>query len=121
MKTISGLLIFRFDSNMFFANSNHFKEALQARIGAEKEKVKQVLVDAETINLVDSTATDVLLDLRTNFEKKGITLAFACIHDAVRNKMLQAGVVDAVGNDYFYDSLWEGVDAFERLNQENKK
>ena len=111
-ETISGLLIFRFNSSLFFANSNHFDKALQVRLASTEGPVSQILFDAETISLMDSTATDMLLELQKNMTNKGITLAFACVHDAVKEKMQLAGVVDAVGSNNFYDSILEGVEAF---------
>ena len=85
---------------------------MQVRLTATEEPVSQILFDAETINLMDSTATDMLLELQKNMTNKGITLAFACVHDAVKEKMQLAGVVDAVGSNNFYDSILDGVEAF---------
>ena len=116
-----GLLIFRFDSSLFFASANHFGEALQARLAAAAEPVRQVLIDAETINLMDTTGAEMLRELQTSLDKKGITLAFARLRDPVKDKMVLAGVVDAVGADHFYDTVLEGVEAFGPTNRETTK
>ena len=121
LETIPGLLIFRFDSSLFFASANHFDEALHARIAEAAEPLSQVLLDAETINLMDSTATEMLLELQTELKQKGITLAFARVHDKVKDKMVLSGVADAVGTEHFYNTLQEGVEAFENNNQESMK
>lgn len=121
LETIPGLLIFRFDSSLFFASANHFDEALHTRIAEAAEPVSQVLLDAETINLMDSTATDMLLELQTELKQKDITLAFARVHDKVKDKMVLSGVADAFGTDHFYNTLQEGVAAFENNNQESMK
>lgn len=118
LETIPGLLIFRFDSSLFFASSNHFNEALKASIADSEGPVSQILIDAETFNIMDSTAAEMLLDLKSELHKNGMNLAFACVHDAVKDKMQISGVVDAVGSNYFYNSLTEGVKAFESNNQE---
>jgi len=121
LETTPGLLIFRFDSSLFFASANHFSEALQARIAEAAEPIRQVLVDAETINLLDSTATEMLLELQTNLDKEGITLAFARVHDRVKDRMARTGVVAAVGDDRFFDTLLEATEAFVNTNQETAK
>ncbi len=121
LETTPGLLIFRFNSSLFFASANHFAEALQARIAAAAEPVRQVLLDAESINLLDSTAAEILLEQQTSLEKKGIILAFARVRDEVKEKMALAGVVDAAGADHFYDTVLEGAEAFGNTNQETTK
>jgi MFS superfamily sulfate permease-like transporter len=121
LETTPGLLIFRFDSSLFFASANHFVEALQARLAAATEPVRQVLLDAETINLLDTTAAEMLLELQTSLDKQGITLAFARVHDPVKDKMALTGVVDAVGADRFFDTVMEGVEAFGNSKQETTK
>lgn len=120
LETFPGLLIFRFDAGLFFANVNYFAEALQARLAAAGEPVRRVLIDAETINLMDSTAAEKLLDLRTSLDQKGISLAFAQVRDPVRDKMALAGLVDAVGTDRFFETLSDGVAAFQSSNREKQ-
>ncbi len=80
-----------------------------------------MLVDAETVNLLDTTAAEMLLETETSLDKKGIKLAFARVRDPVKDKMALAGVVDAIGADYFYDTVLEGVEAFGNTGQEVAK
>jgi len=125
LETTPGLLVFRFDSSLFFASANHFSEALKARLATVSESgtepISEVLVDAETINLLDTTAAEMLLDVQTDLKKQGITLAFARVRDPVVEKMASTGVVDAVGADHFHDTVMEGVEAFNKTNQETTK
>ena len=114
-------MIFRFDSSLFFASANHFGEDLQTYLAKAAETVHQVLIDAETINLLDTTAAEILLELQTSLDKQGITLAFARVHDPVKDKMALTGVVDAVGVDRFFDTVMEGVEAFGNSKQETTK
>jgi len=112
LELIPGLLIFRFDSNLFFASANNFSYALYAHINSEKTPVVQVLVDAEGFNVVDSTAIEMLLEMQKNLSQKGIILTFARLHEEIKDKLVIAGVVDAIGKDYFYDTIQEGTEAF---------
>ncbi len=121
LQTTPGLLVFRFDSSLFFASANHFEAALQARISAAEEPVRQVLIDAESVNLMDSTATDMLLKLQVALQKKSIVLSFTRVRDPIKDRMALAGVVDAVGDNHFYDTVIEGVEAFGNSEQEKTK
>jgi len=121
LETIPGQLVFRFDASLFFASANHFEEALMARINSAEEPVREVLIDAETINLIDSTATEMLVKLQSDLKTKGIALAFSRVRDPVKDKMGLAGVVDVVGAEHFYDTLIEGVEAYANKDKENTK
>ncbi len=74
--------------------------------------VSEVLIDAEGINLIDTTGAEMLLELQKELSRKNITLSFARVHDAVKDRMQTTGVVDLVGSDQFYETLQEGMDAF---------
>ena len=110
--TIPGLLIFRFDSNLFFASASHFHNTLQSLITQSATPVSSVLIDAEGINVIDTTGTEMLLELQKELSRKGITLAFARVHDSVKDRMRATGVVDLIGSDHFYKTLQEGVNTF---------
>ena len=114
LKTVPGLLIFRYDSNLFFASANNFHNTLLAHIAWSKEPVSEVLIDAEGVNTIDTTGTEMLLDLQKHLSRKGIALSFARVHDLVKDRMELTGVVDAVGSGHFYETLQEGMDSFIR-------
>ncbi len=109
---IPGLLIFRFDSSLFFASARNFRNALESQLENSAIPVTRVLVDAEGINGIDSSSTDMLLELLDTLQVRNIDLAFARVHDAVKSKMALAGIVDKVGEALFFDTLQEGADAF---------
>ena len=111
-ETVPGLLIFRFDAPIIFSNSTVFTNELQRYIEAAETKVKQVLVNAETMNNIDTTGTDQLIALRENLEKDGIQLCFAKVKDRVREMMRLSGAEEAIGLENFYASVSEGVRAF---------
>ena len=111
-ETFPGLLIFRFTSGLYFANSNHFSDELKRHIAAADQPVRSVLIDAETINLIDTTSTDMLLKLHGDLKRQGVSLGFSRVRDAIRDRMQVAGVVDAIGADHFYETITDGVDAF---------
>ncbi len=111
-KTLPGLLLFRFDSILFFANANHFADTLKSAVSAAEVPVKAVLVDAETVSAIDTTACEALVKLQSELAGQGIALAFARVRDPVRDVMQRSGVEAAVGAERFYERITDGVRAF---------
>jgi high affinity sulfate transporter 1 len=111
-ETVPGLLIFRFDSPLIFTNSTCFTNEIQRYIEAEETTVQEVLVNAETMNNIDTTGTHQLIKLHEELEEDGIQLAFAKVKDPVREMMLLSGAEEAIGSDNFYGSVNDGVRAF---------
>ena len=82
-RTIPGLLLYRFESNLLFFNVDFFKERLMAAIARETEPVHWVVVDASPVNVVDITALHKLLDLRQELAERGIELRFARVKQSL--------------------------------------
>ena len=118
-ETVPGLLIFRFDSPLIFTNSTCFANEVQRYIEAAETTVQEVLVNAETMNNMDTTGADQLVTLREELERDGIKLAFSKVKDPVREMMRRTGAEEAIGKENFYGSVDEGVRAF--LNRENNE
>jgi anti-anti-sigma regulatory factor len=89
-------------------------EALKAELAARGPSVKHVLVDAESVNLIDTTACDALLSIVKELQSRGITLAFARVRDEVRERMRLSGIESVVGADHFYQRLTDGPHAWQR-------
>jgi len=120
-ETLPGLLLFRFDSPIFFANANHFAEVLERAIADAEGPVKAVLVDAEPANLIDSTSCEMLVKLHSELAGKGIVLAFARVRDPVRDMLRRAGVEATVGADRFFDRITDGVQAYSTATSEQEQ
>ena len=113
-KTIPGLLIFRLDGDLFFANASYCAEQVKRAIREAAKPVQEVLMDYETINLVDTTAADTIVKLQAELAGEGITLCLARVRDSVREMLRRMGVEAAIGTDHIYDSISQGVQAFSR-------
>jgi high affinity sulfate transporter 1 len=111
-ETVPGLLIFRFDSVLFFSNADYFTDEVQKYIDRAKVPVQQVLVNSETINDLDTTGTDRLIKLHEDLKRDNIQLAFAEVKDPVREMMRLSGAEEAIGEENFYSSVSAGVRAF---------
>jgi high affinity sulfate transporter 1 len=111
-QTVPGLLIFRFDSALFFSSAEYFETEVLRHVAAAKEPVQRVLVAGETLNDIDTTGVDQLIKLHGDLERDGIELTFTEVRDPVRDMMRVAGAEEAIGAENFYASVDEGVRAF---------
>jgi SulP family sulfate permease len=109
----SGLLIFRFENSLLFANANHFADQVKLRVEASTEPVREVLVDCHPMNLIDTTGASAIVGLCAELRGKGVRLSLARARDPIRERMRRTGVEKALGEDRIYDTVMEGVKAFE--------
>jgi SulP family sulfate permease len=112
VETIPGLLIFRFDAPIIFANAAYFAEQVRQLISDAATPIQEVLVPAQQINQLDSTGADQLAKLHSELGGKGIAFSFAEVKRALREAMLRTGLEEKIGADHFYESIEEGVQSF---------
>jgi high affinity sulfate transporter 1 len=111
-KTYPGLIIFRFDQQLFFANAPNFKEAIRSLVKSADPPAKTVLIDAEDMPDVDTTGTDMLAELIEELARSDVQVWFARVRIDVMAYFQRAGLDALVESDRFYLSVRAGVDAF---------
>jgi MFS superfamily sulfate permease-like transporter len=114
-RLVPGLLLFRFDAPLFFANANVFRSRLLDRIAEAPFPVRWVVVAAEPITDVDPTAAEVLEELADDLSAAGVELAFAELKDPVRDPLERYGLVDRFGRDRFFPTVGSAVHAYVEL------
>jgi SulP family sulfate permease len=102
------LLIVRFDAQLFFANCEFFKDSVLAW-AEKKPNLKKVLIDAQPLNQIDSTASYMLLDLIRHFNDNGVEVMFAGVKGPVRDKFRKAKIATTLGSNHFYMNVHEAV------------
>ncbi len=112
--TFPGLLIWRGGGELFFASIDHLAAGLKAALAASRPPARHVLLDMGSVNFMDTSACDVLLNGIKELQNRGITVAFARVRDEVRERMRQDGVEAAVGSANFYERVTDGVRAWQR-------
>ena len=90
-RQVPGLVLYRFDAPLFFANADVFRDRIRERIATRREPVRWVVVAAEPITDVDTTAAAMLDRLEAELAAPGITLAFAELKDPVRARLRGTG------------------------------
>ncbi|HEX2890249.1 sodium-independent anion transporter, partial [Vineibacter terrae] len=84
-----------------------------ALAAARRPPVRHVLIDAESVNFIDSSACDALLGVIKDLQGQGISFAFARVRDEVRERMRLAGIEAAVGADAFHERVTDGIRAWQ--------
>ena len=115
--TFSGLLIWRAGGDLFFASIGHLEEGLKAALAAARPPAKHVLVDADSVNFIDASACDALLNSIKQLQSQGLTIAFARVRDEVRERMRLGGVEAVVGSTNFYERVTDGVRAWQQREE----
>jgi len=101
-ETIPGLVLFRWDAPLFFANAEYFGQCVEEAIANAPSPVRRVVVTAEPITSVDLTAADALTQLDAALRHKGIDLCFAELKDPVKDKMKRFGLFKEFGERRFF-------------------
>ena len=109
---IPGLVLFRWDAPLFFANGELFQERIHAAIAQSPTKVRRVVVAAEPVTSVDVTAADALAELDDMLRKCGIELAFAELKDPVKDKLRRFGLYERFDERGFFLTIESAVDAY---------
>ena len=117
-ETYPGLLILRFDGSLFFANAPDFADEVRVGVELSDPPPKVVLIDGESINGIDATAVNTIIELDEELERKEISLRFARVRANVMEIMQRAGLEEIIGSEDFYTSVHEGVDAYLAEEQE---
>jgi SulP family sulfate permease len=112
--TFPGLLIWRAGGELFFASIGHLDEGLKAALAANRPPAKHVLLDADSVNFIDTSACDAVLNFIKELHSQGITFAFARVRDEVRERMRLGGIEAAVGPDNFHERVTDGVRAWQQ-------
>lgn len=111
-KLVPGLLIFRFDAPIIFANASYFSSEVRRRIDEAATPVSEVLLPAQQINHLDSTGSTQLVDLNDELKSKGIRLSIAEAKMALLEMMRRTDLEEKLGADHFYETIADGVTAF---------
>ncbi len=109
---IPGLVIIRFDAQLFFANGAIFDDYARRVVARSPDPVRWVIIAAEPMTGVDTTAMDELVELDQYLSGNGIELVFAEMKDPVKDKLQRLGLGERFGADHFYPTLHTAVEAF---------
>ncbi|HSV39496.1 MAG TPA: sulfate permease [Nocardioidaceae bacterium] len=111
-RTVEGLLIYRYDSPIFFANVEDFKTRALASIAATDSLTEWFVLNTEANVHVDITALDALEELRQELDSRGITFALARVKQELRDDLEAVGLIERVGEDRIFMTLPTAVKSY---------
>jgi len=111
-RLIPGLVLFRWDAPLFFANAELFHERVRAAIARSPTPVKWLVVAAEPVTSIDVTSADAVCDLDDELRAAGIDLYFAEMKDPVKDKLKRFGLYERFGEHTFFATVGEAVSTY---------
>jgi MFS superfamily sulfate permease-like transporter len=111
-RRIPGLVLFRWDAPLFFANAELFKERVLAAAACSPTPVRWVVVAAEPVTSVDITAADVLVELDEELHNASIELGFAELKDPVKDKLRRFGLLDRFGEGFLFPTIEAAIASY---------
>jgi high affinity sulfate transporter 1 len=111
-KTIPGLILYRYDAPLCFANAENFKRRALSAIEAEVNPVEWFVLDTEAIVELDITAVDMLEELRHELASRGITFAMTRVKQDLYLQLKRANFLEKMGRDRIYLTLHTAIASF---------
>jgi SulP family sulfate permease len=111
-EVIPGLLVYRYDSPLFFANAENFRTRALAAVDDATVPIRWFLLNVEANVEVDITGADALEQLRAELEKRGIVFALARLKQDLRDQLARTGLLDRVGEEHIFLTLPTALDGF---------
>ncbi len=108
------LLIVRFDAQLYFANINFFRDKLEEMIAAKGQGLRTIIINAESINNMDSSAVHAIEDMVNDFKANGWNIFFTGVKGPVRDAMVRGHLVEKIGENNFFMSVQEAVDCHDQ-------
>ena len=111
-RQIPGLVLFRWDAPLFFANAEFFKERALDAVTKSPTPVRWLVVAAEPVTSVDVTAGDTIAELDKALHAQGIEFCFAELKDPVKDKLKRFGLFAQFGENYFFPTIGAAVSSY---------
>jgi MFS superfamily sulfate permease-like transporter len=111
-KRIPGLVLFRWDAPLFFANAGVFHEHVLQAVADAPTPVKWVVVAAEPVTDIDITAGETLAELDADLHKAGMELCFAEMKGPVKDQLKRYGLFAKLGMENFFPTIGQAVDRY---------
>jgi len=115
-RRIPGLVLFRWDAPLFFANAEFFRERILEAVATSPTPVRWLVVAAEPVTSVDVTSCDMVAELDESLHAQGIELVFAELKDPVKDKLKRFGLFGQLGEQSFYPTLGAAVSNYLKIN-----
>ena len=107
-------LVFRFDAELYFANINYFREQLEQMIERKGQNLKVIILNAQSIYALDSSAAKGLEEIVDDCHERGIDFFMTEVIGPVRDMLYKTGLFDKIGEDHFKMRVQDALDCFDK-------
>lgn len=115
------VLVYRFDSHLYFANVEFFREDIEDHISQKGAPLEHVILDASAMSSIDSTGVHALIQLISDLTDRGIRFSIAGAVGPVRDRLARCGVVEAMGRESFWFDVSEAIASFKNEGEAEKR
>ncbi len=109
---IPGLIIYRFDAPMFFANAEFFSDQVMKAIATRQEPIIWIILAAEPITDIDTSAAEALDQLLDDLEVESVQLVMAELKGPVKDRLRSYGLYERLGDDRFFATVGSAVSGY---------
>ncbi len=109
----SDLLILRFDSQLYFGNKDYFKKQLYRYINGQGSGLKGIILNAEPINYIDSSAAEMLAKAIRDIQQRGIKFYIASAIGPTRDTIFNSRIIEVLPSEHLFGRTKEAVDFFD--------
>jgi SulP family sulfate permease len=113
------VLVYRIDARLYFANVAYFKDSLETEILNKGDKLKLLVLDAASINSLDSSALHALHDIADDCRTNGIKLVLTGVKGPVRDALQRSELVNELGSENFFVTVYDAIDSFDKGESTN--
>jgi len=114
-RLIPGLVLFRWDAPLFFANAEFFHDRVLEAVATSSTPVRWLVVAAEPVTSIDVTAADAIVELDGALHETGVQLCFAEMKDPVKDKLKRFGIFTRFGEGRFFATIEEAVKRYQAM------
>ena len=111
-RLIPGLVLFRWDAPLFFANAEFFHDRVLDAIARSPTPARWLVVAAEPVTSIDVTSADAICELDDALDAAGVELCFAEMKDPVKDKLKRFGIFERFGEKRFFATIEEAVNGY---------
>jgi len=108
-RQVPGMIVFRFDAPVFFANAEHFTRAVKKHVAERGEPVRHVIIAGEPITDIDTTGAESLRNLMEDLAADDVTFAFAELKGPVKDRLRSYGAFKEIGKKNFFSTIGHAV------------
>jgi SulP family sulfate permease len=121
LQIVPGMVVYGFDAPLFFANAPYLRDQVRDLVSAADPPIRYLLLDAEAIPDIDTTAADTIRDIHEELRQKGITLGIARANTRLLETLRLTGLEDLIGAANFYPTIRTAIEAYRQRYPEEKQ